>query len=147
MENGERDISQSMIERYAQALGVTPMYLMYGSLTLDSWTEAFRKSLSDELMTIDRADAIDAGIDLDRLSDIASGEVPEITLSEACQIADELGCSLDAMVDNKKVAFERESDFDEYDIEIIRQLLNLHGEKRAQALDYIRYLSETSKNQ
>ncbi len=30
VENGERDISQSMILKYAAALGVTPTYLLYG---------------------------------------------------------------------------------------------------------------------
>ncbi len=30
VENGERDISQSMIEKYASALGVSPAFLMYG---------------------------------------------------------------------------------------------------------------------
>jgi len=30
VENGERDISQSMIIKYANALGVTPTFLLYG---------------------------------------------------------------------------------------------------------------------
>lgn len=30
VENGERDISQSMISKYADALGVSPAYLLYG---------------------------------------------------------------------------------------------------------------------
>lgn len=30
VENGERDISQSMIEKYAEALDVTPYFLLYG---------------------------------------------------------------------------------------------------------------------
>ena len=30
VENGERDISQSMIEKYASALGVSPAFLMFG---------------------------------------------------------------------------------------------------------------------
>lgn len=30
VENGTRDISQSMIEKYAEALGTTPTYLLYG---------------------------------------------------------------------------------------------------------------------
>lgn len=31
VEKGERDISQSMIVKYAEALGVTPTYLLYGN--------------------------------------------------------------------------------------------------------------------
>lgn len=34
VENGERDISQSMIKKYADALGVTCIYLMYGDLNV-----------------------------------------------------------------------------------------------------------------
>ncbi len=30
VENGDRDISQSMIQKYADALGVTPTFLLYG---------------------------------------------------------------------------------------------------------------------
>ena len=30
VENGDRDISQSMIAKYAEALGVTPTFLLYG---------------------------------------------------------------------------------------------------------------------
>lgn len=30
VESGERDISQSMIDKYADALGVTPTYLLFG---------------------------------------------------------------------------------------------------------------------
>lgn len=33
VENGERDISQSMIEVYAKALDVSPTYLLYGEET------------------------------------------------------------------------------------------------------------------
>lgn len=32
VEAGTRDISQSMIEKYAAALGVTPTYLLYGDV-------------------------------------------------------------------------------------------------------------------
>ncbi len=33
VENGDRDISQSMIAKYAEALGVSPSYLLYGEET------------------------------------------------------------------------------------------------------------------
>lgn len=36
VEAGQRDISQSMIEKYAKALNVTPAYLLYGEEENDS---------------------------------------------------------------------------------------------------------------
>ena len=105
VENGERDISQSMIEKYAKALNVSPTYLLYGNNYKDfndEWSLSFCKSLSQELATIDPADAKDSGVDLERLESVASGEVP-ISLFEACNIADAIGTSLDYMVGLKQI--------------------------------------------
>lgn len=76
VENGERDISQSMIEKYAKALNVSPAYLLYGNNY---------KDFNDEW-----------------LSSSSSGEVP-ISLFEACNIADAIGTSLDYMVGLKQI--------------------------------------------
>ncbi len=76
VENGERDISQSMIEKYAKALNVSPTYLLYGNNY---------KDFNDEW-----------------LSSSSSGEV-HISLFEACNIADAIGTSLDYMVGLKQI--------------------------------------------
>lgn len=100
VENGERDISQSMIELYAKALNVSPTYLLYGdnfNSANDRWSSSFCDSLKQELITIDSTAAKDSGVDLARLESVANGAMP-ISLSEACSIADEIGTSLDYMV-------------------------------------------------
>ena len=105
VENGERDISHSMIGQYAKALNVSPTYLLYGNCydeINNQWSSAFCESLKRELLLIDSAAARDSGVDLERLKSVASGEVP-ISLSEACNIADEIGASLDYMVGISKV--------------------------------------------
>ena len=98
IENMRRD----KIAKLAQILGTTPDYLMGWSSNADDWSAAFCKSLSQELMIVNPADVRDSGIDLERLKTVASGEVP-ISLSEACDIANEIGTSLDYMVGISKV--------------------------------------------
>ncbi len=65
VEKGERDISQSMIEKYAAALGVSPSFLLYGedfsvSESSDSRSEEFTKLFSQ--LTTDHQEAIVAAI-------------------------------------------------------------------------------------
>lgn len=65
VEKGERDISQSMIEKYAAALGVSPSFLLYGedfsvSESSDSRSEEFAKLFSQ--LTTDHQEAIVAAI-------------------------------------------------------------------------------------
>lgn len=52
VENGERDIGQSMIIKYASALGVTPGYLMFGE-------EADEETLPPVYVTKDEREVID----------------------------------------------------------------------------------------
>lgn len=65
VENGERDISQSMIEKYAAALGVSPSFLLYGEQNInekpaDSRSVEFAKLFSQ--LTPDHQEAIVAAI-------------------------------------------------------------------------------------
>ena len=50
VENGDRDISQSMIEKYANALGVSPAYLLYGDNEGEDSTEK-EKQLREQTYT------------------------------------------------------------------------------------------------
>ncbi len=54
VENGERDISQSMIVKYAEALGVTPVYLLYGEEAVEEPPAPFSEidGLTKELLVL-----------------------------------------------------------------------------------------------
>lgn len=93
IENMRRD----KIAKLAFILGTTPDYLMGWGNKDDEWSANFRKSLSEELATIERTDAADSCVDYDRLESLSCDTIP-VSLSEACTIADELGTSLDRMV-------------------------------------------------
>jgi len=93
IENMRRD----KIAKLAEILGTTPDYLMGWDSNHDNWSTSFRESLSQELMMLNPSDVRDSCVDLHRLEVVSNGEVP-ISLSEACNIADELGTSLDYMV-------------------------------------------------
>ena len=96
-ENGIiKSIGQDKIVKLATILGTTPDYLIGWENAKDECYTAFCEYLSSELITVDVADAYEAGIDMERLGSIAAGEIP-LSFSEACSIADELGASLDKM--------------------------------------------------
>lgn len=98
IENMRRD----KIARLAVILGTTPDYLMGWKDEKDEWSASFCSSLSQELSLINHSDAEAAGIDLDRLEVVSNGNVP-ISLHEACNIADQLGSSLDHMVGLRQI--------------------------------------------
>lgn len=51
VEQGKRDISQSMIVKYADALGVTPAYLLYGDEEGENQRSTSQSTIFDERMT------------------------------------------------------------------------------------------------
>ena len=67
------------------------------SSTADPWMSAFREALKEESMKYGEDEMREAGVDLSRLSEIIDGTKP-ISLSEACELADQFGCSIDEMV-------------------------------------------------
>ncbi len=50
VENGERDISQSMIVKYATALGVSPSYLLYGDEAYRNDEDKGKTPLKNEIL-------------------------------------------------------------------------------------------------
>ena len=76
----------------------------------DEWMQSFCKSVDKQIAQCDRSDLVDSGTNYNRLEEIASG-VKSISLSEACNIADELGCSLDVMVGKVTIQDEKTSEF------------------------------------
>ncbi|MCD7830705.1 MAG: XRE family transcriptional regulator [Firmicutes bacterium] len=78
-----------------------PVARLKGKEPLDDWTVSFLSNLRDELECVEPADAEAACVDLDRWNDIALGYIP-LTFSEACDIADALGDSVDRMIGMEK---------------------------------------------
>lgn len=99
-------------------------------------TVVFRRRLEQELVNIDEADAEAVGFSIDRAASMVSGET-QITLDDACVIADELGHSLDYMVGLK--------DEEPADNGKLRRFIELFTalpeERQVQAEDFLRYLA------
>lgn len=133
----------SVIPPLAEILNTTPAYLMGWKSTKDDvWTSRFRSRLADELAMAspDQIDCMDAGIDLDFLERVASGEC-DFSFSDACSIADDVGFSLDETMwpSAKESALDTESGLD---LEIINLIISLPEAKKAEGVNYLRYLSE-----
>lgn len=138
VENGERDLRESTVIRYAKALGVTPAYLYFGETQANKWQTAFCERLLQKLRIMDPTDSKDASLDQARLDSIANGEISP-TFSEACDIAEEFRISLDEMVGMKTEDAitkqglltipdnELEAELDEADQELIDTVHNICG--------------------
>lgn len=97
-ENGMiENIRRDKIAKLAEALHTTPAYLMSWTTDEDSWTESFRKNLVRIIESLDPADIHDSGINIHFFSKFTEPGC-QISLSQACVIADMLGESLDEMV-------------------------------------------------
>ncbi len=99
IESGERDLPQSKIKAIADALCVSPSFIMgWDEKPADPWSSKFRESLRRTLAVVDTADAHSAGIPLDRWHEIADDDSP-LSLETCCNICDMAGESLDEMVE------------------------------------------------
>ena len=102
IESGKVDLTETKIILFARALNVSPAELM-GIVTpldpsrSDSWLNTFRASIDNIIAVSDISDIADSNIDIQRLRRVSETN-ENISLSDACSIADELGTSLDEMV-------------------------------------------------
>lgn len=103
LEKGKRSPSFEVLCALAAYFDITIDYLIGRSnddtpVSFHSnWEDIFREKLNELLPSFDRTDLYDAYIDVSYLESIANGEAP-LTLHHACDIADELGVSLDFLM-------------------------------------------------
>ncbi len=105
-ESGVADPPLKVVAQLAELFGVDIDVLTsvnMEAMAADHWTETFREKLTDIIPNVDREDAAASGVDIEQLSEVASGDRP-ISLGTACDIASSLGRSLDDMVGNKNAA-------------------------------------------
>lgn len=127
----------------AKVLNVSPAYLMGWDVADDSlWATRFREQLSRELEGADDDDIVAAGGNPTHLRDVASGSCL-LSFPDACSIADTLGLSLDEMVG---ISAKESAPVDEsgLDMTIINLILSLPENKKAEAVNYLRYLAESA---
>lgn len=103
IESGQRAVSIEVLCAIADYFDVTIDYLIGRSCDdtpvsfHSDWEDRFRENLSNLLPSLDRTDLYDVYIDVSDLESIADGETP-LTLHRACDIADQLGISLDYLM-------------------------------------------------
>lgn len=138
-------LQQSKIKAIADALDTTPSYIMGWDeeASRNEWASKFRDSVMQILNNADPADLEAAGISVQEIEEELDGSEP-ISLAAACSIADQLGESLDSLLGHTpkemiKAALQQE---DGQTAEIIELLLDLSADRRQEALNYLRYLSE-----
>ena len=95
-----QNMRRDKIAALASALRTTPEFLMGWNQREDRWTANLRENVASILENCEPVGAADAGVDLEHLSAVASGEIP-VSLAEACYIADEIGCTVDELVNEK----------------------------------------------
>lgn len=142
-ESGVREPNFEMLEAIADYFNINMSDLIdsekeapSSSFGASYGTAIFRKRLDKELQLINRADTDEIGFDLNLASSMASGE-SQVTLDDACIIADELGHSLDYMVGLKD---EEPVDNGKL-LRFIELFTALSDERQVQAEDYLRYLA------
>lgn len=139
IEKGLIDLSQSKITAFANALGVSTLYLMSGQ---GEKSEIFRKAVRAEIENCNALDdAIEAGLNIDLLDKVAYNSGP-LTLDDACDAADELGVYLgDLLGEIKDPVITSTSD--EQVKKIIELFASLPAHKQQEAIRYIRYLADS----
>lgn len=146
IESDARNLTQSKIKAIADALGVSPGYIMgWDDDKPDHWSIEFRNSLDELLHSIDSSDAYETGVDLRQWQAIASGKTP-LSLEDCCNVCDAAGTSLDEMVGlREKKATESNGSPDEVSMKIADIILRLSPAQRAEALHYLQYLESKSE--
>lgn len=140
-ESGQRMPSYEMLEALADIFNVNIDFLT-GHEDAGEMSKAFRERLAHIIDTRDKADLGAAGVDLYEVGLIVNGSVP-LSLDMACQLAEQLGESLDSLLglDTTKSAPDSEGGLD---VAIINALLSLPDDKKAEALNYLDYLSKNA---
>ena len=134
---GKYEPNQRKLTILGQALGVSEAWLMgfnvsrERSTQTDPWMKAFRESLKEEYSKYGDDEIREAGVDPSRLEEIIAGTKP-ITLSEACELADQFGCSLDEMV-----GYENTIRVPESQAERIIQFVNLFSKLNRSEQDMV----------
>jgi transcriptional regulator with XRE-family HTH domain len=120
---GKVEPRQDKLSVLSYALNVSEAWLMgydvpmertspIPDITVDRWAEKFKSGLEKYIGVADPSDVSDAYMDVGRIQAVLDNKLP-LTFEAACNIADELGVSIDAMVGRKTNSPPSEFESDE----------------------------------
>lgn len=138
-ESGQRQASIEVLEAIADTFNVNIDFLI-GHVDSGSYSRTFRENLEHIISQYNHADIEAAGIDKQEVDLVISGAIP-LSLDYACELADQLGETLDNMLGIDMSATDT-GDGQDVDGEIISLLSRLSSDKVQEALNYLRYLVE-----
>lgn len=113
MESDKRNPSREVLETIADVFNTTTDFLV-GREDTGEYSEVFRKSLGEILSSRSVADMEASGIDTYELGLIVDGTLT-LTFNRACEIADELGETLDSMLGQEQPISEQKPPILEYE--------------------------------
>lgn len=138
-ESGSRMPSIEVLEAIADTFNVNIDFLI-GHVDSGEHSRTFIQNLSEIIEKSEPDDLAAAGIDTYETSLIIAGTLP-LSFDCACELADQLGESIDSMLGKKDPAAMKD---DEVVSEIIGLLSGFSDKKLESAVAYLRYLSSTA---
>ncbi len=141
-ETGQRMPSREVLEAIADTFNVSVDFLI-GRVDTGEYSGLFRATLGRIIDTQPKADLEAAGVDLYNVGLIVDGTIP-LTFDRACELADQLGESLDSMLGIENPATSK----DDGATEIAEIFMALSPENRAKLLELSRlYLNGQRNNE
>lgn len=121
--NDTKKIPVENLCRIATVLGVSADYFFETS-DIGAYSKAFKKEAAETIVNADPADLEAANVNIGLLDELYGNK--DITLESACEIADQLGLSLDLLFRNEKPA---STEGDGLDQELLKRLVQLTPEE------------------
>ena len=138
IESGKRMPGRETLEAIADTFNVSTDFLI-GRVDTGEYSKAFRENLRGIIENSSKTDLEACGVNLYMAGLIVDGTV-SLSFEYACELSDQLGKTLDEIVNKKDPALMAEY---EVDAEIIQRLAALSPDKLQAAAQYIRFLSES----
>lgn len=137
------NIPLSVIAPLADILGTTTQYLAGWVKEEDQWTNIFKENVSCILGQTSYDDFTAAGVNLSLIDDVLEGR-KQLTFSDACSIADELGYSLDYLAGIEKFDTREDAELNQ----LTDIFTSLNPDNRAKLLELSRlYLDAQHKKE
>jgi DNA-binding XRE family transcriptional regulator len=143
MESDRRNPSREVLEAIADVFNTTTDFLV-GREDTGEYSGVFRKTLGEILSKRSTADMEAAGIDTYELGLIVDGTL-SLTFNRACEIADELGETLDFMLGREKPTPVYEDGLNDTEKLLMRYVRDLSSGQQQMLLAQMQVMIESQK--